>query len=148
MFQFQLLTSEDIHEIIPLVKLINKSCTDELLFQRFEEMFMQNYECVGVLSNEKTHWLLRFYGFKRVITREDRLNQTMWLFFLNTEVKDWVKSSLIFVLKELLIKGFDAMELNCYLENEQGQKFLGRIGFCKNLGIILFYPFQTRKHKM
>jgi len=130
MFQFQLLTSEDIHEIIPLVKLINKSCTDELLFQRFEEMFMQNYECVGVLSNEKLigccglwfqtrHYSGRSVEPDHVVILPEYRSQGLG------------KKLLDFCLKRAIDKGFDAMELNCYLENEQGQKFWEELGFVK-----------------
>ena len=52
--QFQILDKKSISIIIPLIQeFTNDKFSDEVLRSRFEAMFTQNYECLGVLSDEK-----------------------------------------------------------------------------------------------
>ena len=50
--QFQILDKESISIIIPLIQeFTNDKFSDEVLRSRFEAMFTQNYECLGVFWN-------------------------------------------------------------------------------------------------
>lgn len=49
---FSIIPKEKIEVIIPLVQqLTNQKHSDEILLERFTEMTNQNYECVGVYSD-------------------------------------------------------------------------------------------------
>lgn len=50
---FSIIPKEKIEVIIPLVQqLTNQKHSDEILLERFTEMTNQNYECVGVYSDD------------------------------------------------------------------------------------------------
>lgn len=138
---FQSLTKSDINSILPLVKLINKNCSDEELIQRFEEMFTQNYECIGAfLKNEligicglwyqTRHYSGRSVEPDHVVVLPEYRNQGLG------------RKLLAYCEKRAADKGYITMELNCYLENEKGQAFWEDLGF-KKLG---YHSIKPLKH--
>jgi GNAT superfamily N-acetyltransferase len=138
MYPISLIPSEEIHSIIPLLQLLNPDISSDVLKERLDEMILQGYECVGVFDREKLIgisglWTLTKYYVGRhmepdnVVIHPDYRGQKIgeelmaWIF-------DYARS-----------KGCIASELNCYVNNEGGQKFWFRHGYK-----ILGFHFQKK----
>ena len=128
-FQFTMLSATHILEMIPLMqKLTENKFSDEVLEQRFKEMFTQNYECAGIFDKEKLigicgmwyctrHYSGRSVEVDHVYIEEDYQGQG-----LGNQFFDWL-------YKYLKNKGCDAIELNTYVHNHASHKFYYNQGF-------------------
>lgn len=136
-FKFTILSKEAIDEIIPLVeKLNNNSVSDDVLKQRFTEMFSQNYECAGVYFEEKLigicglWYCTRHYSGKsvevdHVYIKDDYQGKGLGKVFFKW-IYDYVKT-----------KDCESIELNTYVGNSDSHKFYFNEGY-KILGYHFF----------
>ena len=132
-FQFKIILADSIEIVVPLVKKMSKeSITEDLLLERFKEMVSQNYECIGVYDGDKLmgvsglwfctrHYSGRSVELDHVFIDDAYRNKGLGTQFINW-IENYVKS-----------KGYQAIELNAYIDNEPSQKFYERDGF-QNLG--------------
>lgn len=130
-FQFKIILADSIEIVVPLVKKMSKeSITEALLLERFKEMVSQNYECIGVYDGDKLmgvsglwfctrHYSGRSVELDHVFIDDAYRNKGLGTLFINW-IENYVKS-----------KGFQAIELNAYIDNEPSQKFYERDGFQK-----------------
>lgn len=128
-FKFKIIPKDDILTIIPLVdKLNNYSVSKDILEQRFLEMNSQNYECVGIYSDEKLigicglWFCTRHYSGKsvepdHVYIDEDFRGQGLGKAFFKW-IYEYTKS-----------KGCESIELNTYVSNYDSHKFYYNEGF-------------------
>ena len=135
-FQFKVISPDSIEIVVPLVKKMSKpSITESLLLDRFKEMVTQNYECIGVYDGGKLmgvsglwfctrHYSGRSAELDHVFIEDAYRNKGLGTQFINW-IQEYVKS-----------KGYEAIELNAYIDNEPSQKFYERDGF-KKLGYHL-----------
>ena len=126
---FKIIDKSEIDLIIPLIqKLSNNKNSDELLLERFSEMFTQNYECAGVFDNEKLigvtgmwfctrHYSGRSMEVDHVYIDEEYRNNGLGKKFLKW-IYDYGKS-----------KGCESCELNTYVSNFSSHKFYYNEGF-------------------
>jgi GNAT superfamily N-acetyltransferase len=133
-----LIPKENIESILPLIKMLNTSLNDEDLLARLNEMLEQGYECVGVYDNDTLIgisglWTLtklyvgRHMEPDNVIIHPDYRNKGIGELLMN-----WIYN----YARE---KGCVASELNCYVNNDKGQKFWVKEGY-KLLG----YHYQKK----
>ncbi|MFK8045288.1 MAG: GNAT family N-acetyltransferase [Crocinitomicaceae bacterium] len=125
---FQLIPPLEIITALPLLMLLNKNETAEVLSERLLEMSTQNYECVGIYDSEKLigisglwfqtrHYSGRSIEPDHVIIHEDYRNKG-----LGKLLFDWIDS----YAKR---KNCTAVELNSYVANTASHKFYYNEGF-------------------
>ena len=120
---FKILEKKSIEEIIPLVQKLNgNKDTDAILYERFTEMFTQNYECAGVYYDNKLigvcglwfctrHYSGRSLEPDHVFIDEQYRSKGVGKQFFN-----WIYNY-------ALSKGCEAVELNTYVTNAPSHKF-------------------------
>lgn len=122
MYTFSLITKENIHSIIPLLKILDKNTSETLLISRLNEMLLQGYECVGIYENDKLIgtsgiWIrTKYYIGKHiepdnVIILPEYRNQG-----IGEALMKWIYD---YGQKQ----GCVGSELNCYISNDKGIKF-------------------------
>ena len=128
-FQFKIIESSKIHDIIPLIQqLTHQKFSDAILKERFSEMITQNYECAviydeNVLVGVSGLWYCtRHYSGKsveldHVFISEAYRNQGLGKAFL-----DWI-------YQHVKSKGCETAELNTYVQNYPSHKFYYNEGF-------------------
>lgn len=125
---YKFIDKENIAVILPLMRLINTTTPDKVLEERVIEMAHQNYKCLGVYDGDKLigicglWFMTRHYCGKsmepdHVIVAEEYKNKGLgnqlfeWLF-------EYAKS-----------QGYEASELNSYVENTRSHKFYYNLGY-------------------
>ena len=136
-FIFKIIDKESINSIIPLVqKLNNNDVSDEVLKQRFSEMFSQNYECAGVFDGDKLigvsglWFCTRHYSGKSVEPDHVYIDDAYRGKGLGKQFFEWI-------YEYSRQKGYEAVELNTYVSNYSSHKFYFNEGF-KILGYHFF----------
>ena len=135
--EFKIIQKDYIPEIIPLIKEFTKNKhSDTLLESRFNEMFTQNYECLGVFDGNDLIGLCglwfqtRHYAgmscevdhvFIKPQFQGNGLGIKMFEF-----IEDYCRE-----------KGCESVELNTYVQNTASHKFYYNSGF-KILGYHFF----------
>jgi ribosomal protein S18 acetylase RimI-like enzyme len=128
--EFKIIAAKDINTIIPLIKLINTTTPLEKLRERFAEMCTQNYECHGVYHDQvligclgmwfqTRHYSGKSVELDHVVIHPDYRGKTIgekMMDYCNRYARD---------------KGFEVLELNCYLQNEAGHRFWDKVGYQK-----------------
>jgi GNAT superfamily N-acetyltransferase len=141
MYAISLIPKENMHSILPLVKLLNEDKTEELLRSRLDEMLTQGYQCAGVYDTS----ISLGTGGKKLIGISG-----IWIMTKLYVGKHFEPDNVVIDpeyrnkgVGELLMKwlydygksqGCIATELNCYVQNIEGQKFWEKEGY-KPLGI-------------
>ncbi|SHJ06657.1 GNAT family N-acetyltransferase [Algibacter luteus] len=127
--QFKILEKDQIFAAVPLVyKLNDFKVTEDSLSQRFSEMINQNYECAGIYDNEKLigvcglWYCTRHYSGKSAEADHVYIDDGYRGQGLGKKFFDWIYNYLI-------NKGFETIELNTYVSNNQSHKFYFNEGF-------------------
>ena len=127
-YKIELIPSENMLSIIPLLKQLNDKIEVSVLEKRIEDMLQQGYKCVGIYHNNKLIgisglWLLtKYYVGKHieldnVIIHPDYQGKGIGEVMMNW-IFNYAKSI-----------GCEASELNCYVNNEGGMKFWMKHGY-------------------
>lgn len=122
MYTFSLITKENIHSIIPLLKILDKTTSETLLISRLNEMLLQGYECVGIYENDKLIgtsgiWIRTKYYIGKHIEPDN-------VIILPEYRNQGIGESLMKWIYEYGQKqGCVGSELNCYTSNDKGIKF-------------------------
>ena len=126
---FLFLSSKNIPEIIPLIqRFTNHKFTDDILSERYQNMFTENYECVGIYQGKELIGLTglwyqtRHYAGKscevdHVFIEEKHRNNGLG------------KKLFSFIEAHVNRKGCEALELNTYVDNALSHKFYYNRGF-------------------
>ena len=129
--EFKIIPADQIATVIPLVKIMAKdNFSDAVLLQRFKEMTTQNYECVGVYDADQLigvsglwfctrHYSCRSVELDHVFIDDAYRNKGLGTQFINW-IETYVKT-----------KGYQAIELNAYIDNVPSQNFYEKDGFQK-----------------
>ena len=126
---FKTIDKEFIDSIIPLVqKLNNNQVSNDVLRQRFVEMFSQNYECAGLFNNDVLigvcglWFCTRHYSGKSVEVDHVFIDENYRGQRLGKQFFEWIYN----YVKN---KGYEAVELNAYVSNHGSHKFYLNEGF-------------------
>ncbi len=126
---FSLLDSTHIPAIIPLIQdFTSHKFPDQILQKRFEEMFTQNYECVGIFDQDKLMgvtglwYQTRHYAGKSCETDHVYIHP-------DYRSKGVGNGLFAFIEKHAKKKGCEAIELNTYVQNAPSHKFYYKEGF-------------------
>lgn len=125
---FQLLDTTSKQHIAELLHELAPSFSVELLIERLSEMFARHYQCVGIYSNNSLIgicglWILTKYYSGRHLEPD---NVYIKPHFQNHGIGQQLNQWLVAFARQ---NGCNAIELNCYLENEKGQAFWAKNGF-------------------
>ena len=130
-FEFKIITADTIETVVPLVKKMSKPhITEAILKERFKEMITQNYECVGVyvadqLIGVSGLWFCtRHYSGRSVELDHVFIDDAYRNKGLGTQFINWIETY-------VKTKGYQAIELNAYINNVPSQNFYEKDGFQK-----------------
>lgn len=127
---FQILDKASIHDVIPLVKLLNDNkISENILKQRFSEMIRySNYECAVIMDEERVvgvtglWFCTRHYSGRSVEPDHVFIDEAYRNRGLGKQFFEWIYD---YAKK----KGCEAMELNTYVSNAPSHKFYFNEGF-------------------
>lgn len=138
-FQFKILESFKINDIIPLIQqLTSHKCSESILKERFANMVRENYECAVIYDKDQLigvsglWYCTRHYAGKSVELDHVFIAE-------NYRNKGLGKQFLEWIYNHVKTKGVEAAELNTYVQNYPSHKFYYNEGFQ-----ILGYHFLKR----
>lgn len=127
--RFLLLDTPHIDEMVPMIQdFTSNKFSDQILKQRFEEMFTQNYECVGVYHDQQLvgitglWYQTRHYAGKSCETDHVYIHPA----YRSKGIGDQLFA---FIEAHAKQKGCEAVELNTYVQNSPSHKFYYNAGF-------------------
>ena len=128
-YTFKIIKKKNINSIIPLIqKFTNNTFSDTILKQRFSEMVNQNYECAGIFDGDvligvSGMWFCtRHYSGKSVEVDHVFIDDAYTGKGLGKQFFKWIYD----YVKQ---KGYEAVELNTYVQNYPSHKFYYNEGF-------------------
>ena len=120
--EFNLIDSENLSVILPLLAELDASIPFDVLESRLTQMITAGYECVGIYHNENLIgicgvWtLVKYYVGKHLEPDNVYIRPEFRSKGIGKELNSWLKSLAI-------SRGCEAIELNCYIKNQKGQDF-------------------------
>jgi len=130
--EIKLIETKNILTIVPLLQQLNKFTPKKILEKRVLEMTKQHYKCVGMYLNEELigvsglWFLTRHYCGSTVEPDHVIINEAYRNLGLGKKLFDWIH-------KYAQSIGYEATELNTYIENEPSHRFYENEGY-KKLG--------------
>ncbi len=126
---FHKILKQDFPESLPMVqKLMNNQFSDDILLERFEEMFEQNYECWGVYLDKKQigifglWFMTRHYVGRSCEPDHVYIDNTYRSKGIGKKVFEWI-------YEYAKSKGCETSELNSYVANYPSHKFYLNEGY-------------------
>lgn len=122
MLSFKLLNESNKLDIIPFLLLLDKKITEDILEGRLIEMFAQGYKCVGIFDREKMIgisglWIMtKYYVGKHIEPDNVIIHPEYRGAGVGEALMKWIYE---YAISQNCI----ASELNCYVSNNEGQKF-------------------------
>jgi GNAT superfamily N-acetyltransferase len=122
MYQINLIPKEQMHSIIPLLRILNDKIDDATLQERLDDMMQKNYACAGVYDEGKLIgicglWILNKYYVGKHIEPD---NVMILPEYRSQKVGEQMMA---WVYEYGRSQGCIASELNCYVVNEKGIRF-------------------------
>jgi len=124
----RLIVKEELNSIVPLLAQLNPKISNEVLGNRLNEMIVQGYKCVGIFDNKRLIgisgiWILTKYYIGKHIEPDN-------VFILPEYQGKGIGGRLMnWIFEYAKSLGCVASELNCYTENEAGQRFWKQQGY-------------------
>ncbi len=126
---FEKIAKKDIELIIPFIQeLMGNQFSDEILFERFSDMFDQNYECRGIFLDGKMigvfgMWFMtRHYAGKSCQPDHVYINGQYRNMGIGKKLFSWIYSY-------AKSKGCETSELDSYVSNHPSHKFYLNEGY-------------------
>ncbi len=138
MITFNFIDSKNIHSIIPFLQLLHSNISEETLKERLSAMVKQNYQCIGIYDDKELIgicgiWtLIKYYVGKHIELDNVIVLPKYQSSGIGTKLMNYIDN----YSKEI---GCVGNELNCYVHNEEGNKFWEKEGY-KKIG----YHFQKK----
>lgn len=128
----------DIYKIIPLLKVLSPTTSDDTLRSRLDEMIEHGYRCIGFYEGDKLVgicgvWILYKYYVGKHIEPDNMV------FFPECRGKGYGNLMMDWIFAFAREQGCIASELNCYLTNEGGQAFWENLDYRK-----IAYHYQRK----
>jgi len=138
-FEIKLIPNENIEIILPLLKELNSSLDEEILKNRILEMATQHYKCVGIYNNNNLigisglWFITRHYCGKVIEPDHVIINDQFRNKGLGKKLFKWIYNYTQSI-------GYEATELNTYIDNIKSHKFYENEGY-KKLGFHYLKKF-------
>ncbi|UKN01765.1 GNAT family N-acetyltransferase [Paracrocinitomix mangrovi] len=126
--QIVFIEKENISTIIPLLKELNQSTSEETLKKRVLEMVEQNYKCLGIYSNNELigicglWFLTRHYCGKTVEPDHVYISDEYKSKGIGKQLFEWI-------FDYCQQNNLEATELNSYVNNPRSHKFYYNLGY-------------------
>ena len=136
-YRFKIISKKHLSSIVPLMQEFTANrFSSELLFSRFEEMFSQNYECLGVFKGDELIGICGLWFQTRHYSGKSCEPDHV---FIRPKYQGQGLGGKMFKFIEQYCKekGCESLELNTYVENTASHKFYYNKGF-KILGYHFF----------
>lgn len=122
MYQIRLIPKEELHIIIPFLRILNDAIPEDTLQERLADMMQRNYECAGVYDEDRLigicgMWILNKYYVGKHIEPD---NVMILPEYRNKGVGEQMMA---WVDEYGRSQGCIAAELNCYVVNDKGIRF-------------------------
>lgn len=130
--EIKLIEKENIVTILPLLRELNTNTDENILKERLLDMITQHYECVGVFLNDELvgicglWFLTRHYCGKTVEPDHVIIDKNHRNKGLGKKLFEWISNYAQSI-------GYEASELNTYIENDKSHRFYENEGY-KKLG--------------
>jgi len=127
-YKIQFIEPHNIQVILPLLMQVNKKTSEDLLLKRINEMVKENYKCLGVYDNDKLigicglWFLTRHYCGRTIEPDHVMIEPSYQSKGIGKFLFDWIFN----YAKE---NGYEATELNTYVNNPKSHKFYYNLGF-------------------
>jgi len=127
-YKFEFIDPRNIDIIMPLLAQVNKKTSREILLQRIHEMVKENYKCLGIYDNEVLigicglWFLTRHYCGKTIEPDHVMIEPHYQSKGLGKLLFEWIFN----YAKE---NGYEASELNTYVNNTRSHKFYYNLGY-------------------
>lgn len=124
----KIIPKEEILSILPLLKTLNTTTPETILIERLLSMVNENYECVGMYDGNHLigisglWYMTRHYIGKSVEPDHVVIDQEYQNKGLGKKLFEWIYDYAI-------SKGFEASELNTYVQNRKSHKFYYNEGY-------------------
>ena len=138
MYRIELIQKGRIKVILPFLQQLNPKISFEVLKIRLKEMVASGYECVGVYDQDKLigisgMWFLTKYYVGKHVEPDN-------VYILpEYQGKGIGKLLMNWIFEYAKSKGCESSELNCYIENKEGQKFWMNQGY-----ELIAYHYQRK----
>ncbi|WP_276480906.1 GNAT family N-acetyltransferase [Paraflavitalea pollutisoli] len=122
MYQISLIPKDQLHTIIPLLRILNDAIDERTLQERLEDMQQRNYVCAGVYDQQRLIgicglWILnKYYVGKHIEPDNVMILPEYRSKGVGEQMMEWV-------YEYGRSQGCIASELNCYVTNDKGIRF-------------------------
>jgi GNAT superfamily N-acetyltransferase len=128
LIEFRFIKNENIYSIIPLLQVLNKKVSEEVLKTRLDEMIKQKYKCIGIFDDKQLVgicgiWILTKYYVGKHIEPD---NIVLLPEYRNKNIG---KDLMTWIYKYAIENDCKASELNCYIHNTKAHKFFEKEGY-------------------
>ncbi len=134
------LEKHELPDILPLVQLLNPKLEAEVLSERLQVMFGQGYQCVGIFVNHKLAGVAGLWSLCKLYVGK-HIEPDNVIIHPDYRGKGLGKRLFEFIDQYAKEAGFEALELNCYVNNSEAHKFWMNEGYR-----VLGFHFQKRIH--
>jgi GNAT superfamily N-acetyltransferase len=130
--EIKLISTKNILSILPLLQQLNTTTSEIILQKRLLEMSKQHYKCVGMYFNEELigiaglWFLTRHYCGKTIEPDHVIIKEVFRNKGLGEKLFEWIHNYAQSI-------GYEATELNTYIENTKSHTFYENLGY-KKLG--------------
>lgn len=127
-YQIKFIEPQNIHVIMPLLMQVNKKTPSDILLKRLNEMVKENYKCLGIYDGDVLigicglWFLTRHYCGKTIEPDHVMIEPTYQSKGLGKLLFDWI-------FKYAKENGYEASELNTYVNNTRSHKFYYNLGY-------------------
>ena len=127
-YKIEFIEPQNIRIILPLLMEVNKKTPEDLLLKRLNEMVKENYSCLGIYHKDKLigicglWFLTRHYCGKTIEPDHVMIEPSYQSKGIGKFLFDWIFT----YAKE---NGYEATELNTYVNNPKSHKFYYNLGY-------------------
>ncbi len=138
MYSIRLIPKEKLEVVLPFLQRINPEVSLKTLGERLKEMISAQYECVGVYHDDNLigisgMWFLTKYYVGRHVEPDN-------VFIIpEYQGKGIGKLLMNWIFEYAKSRGCKASELNCYINNKEGQRFWENQGY-----ELIAYHYQKK----
>lgn len=125
---FRFLTKDQMDLIYPFIRKINAITPDDLLRSRLQEMFDQNYKCLGIYYDNNLigicglWFMTRHYCGRSIEADHVIIDESYQGEGIGNKLFEWIFD---YAAKN----NIEAAELNTYVENTRSHKFYYNLGY-------------------
>lgn len=134
------LEEQELPGILPFAQMLNPKLNEALLLSRLEIMRTQGYRCVGIFVEEELAGITGLWSLCKLYVGK-HLEPDNVIIHPQYRGKGLGKHLFEFINQYAISEGYEALELNCYVNNSEAHKFWMNEGYR-----ILGFHFQKRIH--